>query len=88
VGGTPAIVAVGGIVVHNSVCLFAFRKATGQEAGGQYIDPRLLKPYPKEGDADPRPGPSSPCKDCGVRIRGVNDTFQGSGPDVGAFEID
>lgn len=60
--------------------LDAFRKATGQEAGGQYADPKLL--------ADLRLGPGSPCKDRGVRIRGINDTFNGTAPDVGAFESD
>ncbi len=62
----------------------ALRKATGQEPSGRYADPRLVEPFGKE--ADLRPGPASPCRDRGVRIRGVNDVFAGDGPDVGAIE--
>lgn len=77
----------------------SFRKASGKEANGVYSDPRFvstpdLAAYPLGGfptltDAstgDLRLRQDSPCRDAGVRIRGINDSFSGKAPDIGAFE--
>lgn len=77
----------------------SFRRASGQEANGMYRDPRFVSTpdlaayplggFPPHADAstgDLRLRQDSPCRDAGVRVRGVNDSFSGKAPDIGAFE--
>lgn len=77
----------------------SFRSESGQEANGLYADPRFastpdlgaypLNQLPLHEDAsvgDLTLRPDSPCIDRGVRIRGINDEFIGTGPDIGAHE--
>lgn len=77
----------------------SFRRASGQEAHGMYEAPLFVSTpdlaayslggFPTYEDAsigDLRLRQDSPCRDAGVRIRGINDSFSGKAPDIGAFE--
>ncbi len=63
--------------------LDAFQRATGQEAGGLSLDPRLANPA----DGRFEPGSGSPLIDRGVLLAGINDGFAGRAPDIGAIEV-
>ena len=61
--------------------LGAFR-ALGQEPNGLSAPPQLTSPA--GGNFVPQPG--SPLIDAGVALAGINDSYTGAGPDVGALE--
>jgi hypothetical protein len=61
--------------------LGAFR-ALGQEPNGLSAPPQLTAPA--SGNFEPQPG--SPLLDAGLALPGINDSYAGAGPDVGAFE--
>jgi parallel beta-helix repeat protein len=62
--------------------LAAFRTALGQEAQGLSADPELVAP----GSGIFEPAAGSPLVDAGLAIAGINDSFEGAAPDVGAVE--
>jgi hypothetical protein len=62
--------------------LAAYQAAQGQELQGLSAPPLLVSP--PTGDFTPAPG--SPLIDRGLAIPGINDTFGGTAPDVGAIE--
>jgi hypothetical protein len=62
----------------------AFRSGTGQEPNGISAPPALVNPAA----GDFRPQASSPLVDRAVALSGINDTFAGAGPDIGALEAD
>jgi parallel beta-helix repeat protein len=64
--------------------LAELQAATGQELNGYQILPEFEDPL--IGDFDLVP--TSPLIDAGLVIPGINDTYLGSGPDLGAFERD
>lgn len=62
--------------------LAAFRAALGQEPNGLSAPPQLTSPA--SGNFAPLTG--SPLIDAGVALAGINDSYTGAGPDVGAVE--
>lgn len=60
----------------------AFRAATGFEAAGKSGDPLFVNSG--AGDYTLRSG--SPAIDAAIRLPGINDSFLGAGPDIGAVE--
>ncbi len=62
--------------------LAALRSATGFEAGGRAGDPLFVNAA--AGDWSLAAG--SPALDGGMRLPGINDTFAGAAPDIGAHE--
>jgi hypothetical protein len=64
--------------------LAAFRNGTGQEMQGISAAPGLVDP----GAGDFTPGPASPLIDKGTVLPGINDSYQGAAPDIGAVESD
>jgi len=59
-----------------------FIAATGQESNGVNIIPEFLN----SGMGDYHLEPVSLLVDAGIHIPGINDDYQGSAPDIGAFE--
>ncbi len=59
-----------------------FRTASGLERHGVYRQPKFTAPSKRNF----MPATGSPLIDRGVRLRGINDGFQGQAPDLGAFE--
>ena len=57
-------------------------QALGQEPSGLSAPPQLASPA--SGNFEPQPG--SPLVDAGVALPGINDSYAGAGPDVGALE--
>lgn len=71
--------------------LASFRAATGQESHGVWGDPlldtTLLAGYPVNSKLqDLRITAGSPAIDQGTPIAGINDSYFGSAPDIGAYE--
>lgn len=64
--------------------LAALRMATGQETSGIAAAPQLVAPA----TGDFRPQDGSPLIDAAVALAGINDTFDGAAPDIGAVEHD
>jgi hypothetical protein len=62
--------------------LTALSAATGQESHGLALPPQLVAPQ----DGVYRPAATSPLRDAGEPIPGINDGFEGSAPDLGAVE--
>jgi len=62
--------------------LAELQAATGQELNGLSVDPRFTDPS----NADLTLAAGSPAIDQGLPIPGINDTYNGSAPDLGAFE--
>jgi hypothetical protein len=62
--------------------LAAFTAATGQEPHGLSVEPGFADAASGDYTLDP----ASDLIDAGVAIPGINDTFVGAAPDVGAFE--
>jgi hypothetical protein len=63
--------------------LAALRVGTGQELQGLAAAPQLVDPA----GGNFQPTPASPLVNRALPLPGINDTFRGSGPDVGAFEV-
>ena len=63
--------------------LDAFVAATGLQRSGRHADPRFVDP----GSRDFSLLPGSPAVDAALPIDGVNESFSGSGPDIGRFEL-
>lgn len=59
-----------------------FRTASGLERHGVYRQPKFTAPSKRNF----KPTAGSPLIDRGVRLRGINDGFQGEAPDIGAHE--
>ncbi len=68
---------------HDYATLPDFVAATGQETHGLSVAPEFVDPSV----GDYRLDESSQLIDAGILIPGVNDTFEGEAPDVGAFEF-
>ena len=62
--------------------LAALRAALGIELHGLATPPRLVAPA----TGDLRLLPDSPARDAGVVLPGINDSYDGAAPDLGAFE--
>lgn len=62
--------------------LASFSAATGLNRNGIAADPLLLDPEGR----DFTPSESSPAVDAGLIMPGINDSFSGEGPDLGAHE--
>ena len=69
---------------HSYTTFAAFQGALGQEPRGLSAPAQLVNPAA----GDFRPLASSPLIDRGVQISGINDVFNGSAPDIGAYEAD
>jgi hypothetical protein len=67
----------------NYSSLSALRSGTGFETLGRAGDPLFVAP----GNGDYMPGPASPAIDGGIRLPGINDTYNGAAPDMGAIEF-
>jgi hypothetical protein len=79
-------VASGPIVKWNDIdytTIAAFNAATGEEAHGIKANPQFVDPA----NGDLTLLPTSPCINAGLRIKGINDMFAGSAPDIGSFEF-
>lgn len=63
--------------------LSALRSGTGFEAGGRAGDPSFVS----LATGDVRLNSGSPAIDAAIRYPGINDTFSGAGPDMGAWEV-
>jgi hypothetical protein len=78
--------------VHGIAADPEFRSAPGAgETPRVDYGPAPVADYPMAKDAsegDLSLKPASPCIDCGVVIRGINEDFKGKAPDMGAFEYD
>jgi hypothetical protein len=64
--------------------LSSFQKATGLEMHGFYA---LVPGFSDPSTGDYRLTPGSALIDIGLVIPGINDGYQGGGPDLGAFEV-
>jgi len=62
--------------------LIEFQVATGQELHGMSVDPDFTDPIV----SDYTLAVTSDLIDAGLHIPGINDVYDGSGPDIGAFE--
>ncbi len=71
-----------GLAERHLRTLPALQAATGQELHGLHAEPGFADPAA----GDYRPGPSSPLRDAGVVLPGINHGFRGPAPDIGAFE--
>jgi hypothetical protein len=67
----------------NYSTIAALRSATGFEMNGRAGDPLFVN----AAAGDYRLQAGSPGIDAGLRLPGINDTYQGSAPDIGAFEL-
>lgn len=67
-----------GSVISNASSLSGFKINSGQEAGGLFMEPAIDSYY--------APMTGSPAIDRAVRIPGINNRFNGNGPDIGAKE--
>jgi hypothetical protein len=63
--------------------LAALRTATGQELQGLSAAPQLVDPA----GGNFQPAAASPLVNRALALPGINDTFRGAAPDVGAFEV-
>jgi hypothetical protein len=66
--------------------LSSFQSRTGKAAGSLALDPLFINPTLTPTTWNYQLQATSPAIDKAIRIMGVNDTFTGSAPDIGAYE--